>query len=359
MRKKNSGPFLRGKRDVYYCWIEGHLKSLKTKKPKIAEARYRLLLKDWEAEKARAGKLTPWTVRECLDYYLEHAATMKPNTYRNRKQAFDRICEEAKVGKLPWDSLTADHVEAWSKMHAWSASMRRSAINYVVAAFNYCQKRGKIAANPLVGIEKPRWQRRKNVMAAADLQAVYDAAKGPFRDFLTVQIGTGARPGELCSAHVEHYRGGVIILAEHKEDEYGEDRIIYLTPALTELVERLIGVRTEGPIFRNAPRRAVDVGHAALPVQAHPQEAGAGQGRLSLRRADALRLGCDQQRQRERGVDRQELRACRSEYAAEALSEGRPRCDPQGAGGSGEETDGQTPARLLTGGSLCGATSEG
>jgi integrase len=250
MRKKNSGPFLRGKRGLYYCWIDGHLRSLKTKKPKIAEGRYRELLKEWEALEGKPA--APWTVRQCLDYYLEFAAAMKPNSYRNREQTFNRFCDEAKVANLPWDSLTADHVEAWSKMHAWSQSMRRSSMNYITTAFRYCLDRDKIAANPLKGIRKPRWQRRKVVMASGDLQAVYAAAEGPFRDFLTVQIGTGARPGELCSARLEHYGNGTITLPEHKEAETGEDRIIYLTPPLVEVVERLIRGREEGHIFRNS-----------------------------------------------------------------------------------------------------------
>ena len=42
--------------------------------------------------------------------------------------------------------------------------MRRSAINYVMAAFNYCVKRKKIAENPIHGIEKPAWERRKDVI---------------------------------------------------------------------------------------------------------------------------------------------------------------------------------------------------
>jgi integrase len=250
MRKKNSGPFLRGLVGIYYCWIDGHLRSLHTKKPKIAEGRYREMLKDWEAGIARAS--APWTVRQCLDYYLEHSAGMKPNTHRNREQTFARLCQEAKVGPLAWNSINADHIEAWVKMHDWSASMRRSVINHVVAAFNYCKKRGKITANPLQGIEKPRWQRRKDVMASDDLQAIYAEAKGPFRDSLTVQMGTGARPGELCAARVEHYRDGVITLTEHKEKEFGEDRVIYLTRELAALVERRIAGREEGPIFLNS-----------------------------------------------------------------------------------------------------------
>jgi hypothetical protein len=45
----------------YYCWIDGHLKSLHTGKPKIAEGRYREMLKDWEASNTRTQ--APWTVR--------------------------------------------------------------------------------------------------------------------------------------------------------------------------------------------------------------------------------------------------------------------------------------------------------
>jgi integrase/recombinase XerC len=252
MRKKNSGPFLRGLVGVYYCWIDGHLKSLRTKKPKIAEGRYRELLMDWEAQKNHALKPDPWTVRQCLDYYLEFAKAMKPNSYRNRKQTFDRFCEEAKVGALPWDSLTADHIEAWSKLHGWSPSMRRSSMNYITTAFRHCHDRGKIATNPIKGIQKPRWQRRKAVMASADLEAVFAAAAGPFRDFLAVQIATGARPGELCSARVEHYRAGVITLLDHKEDESGEDRVIYLTASAAAVAERRIAGRAAGHIFLNS-----------------------------------------------------------------------------------------------------------
>jgi integrase len=180
---------------------------------------------------------------------------MKPNSYRNRMQAFDRLCQEASVGQLPWDSITPDHIEAWVRMHDWSPWMRRSMMNYVTSAFAWCQDRGKIPSNPLKGIKKPRWQRRKQVMAPDDLKAVYDAARGPFRDILAVQMGTGARPGELCSARIEHYRKGVIRLPRHKQDESGEDRVIYLTRDLAELVERRIAGREEGHIFLNSQGR--------------------------------------------------------------------------------------------------------
>ena len=49
-------------------------------------------------------------------------------------------------------------------------------MNYITTALRHCLDRGKIAANPLKGIQKPRWQRRKMVMASTDLEAVYHAS---------------------------------------------------------------------------------------------------------------------------------------------------------------------------------------
>jgi integrase len=257
-------PFLRGKRGIYYCWVNGHLKSLRTKKPRIAESRHTQLLTDWKEEQKRLTDLAQdvtrpkaWTVRECFDHYLEHAATMKPNTLRNRQQILGRFCNGAEVGKMPTAELTVDHLEAWIRHHSdWSSSMRRSVINYVMAAFNFCVKRRKIDENPIHGISKPRWERRKEVISRDDEQSVYNASTGAFRDILTVLRSCGARPNELCSAKLEHYSTGVITLSEHKVDDSGEVRTIYLTSEAMEVVERLICGRTEGFIFLNSQGRA-------------------------------------------------------------------------------------------------------
>lgn len=247
MRVLNSKPFFRGKKQSYYCWIDGHLKALgKTKR--AAWDRYR----DLVARRDELGGDKPWTVCQCFDHYLEHAATMKPNTYRNREQILGRFCLEAKVGKLVHHDLTADHLEAWVKSREWSPSMRRSAINYVMSAFNYCLKRKKIAENPIHGVTRPRWERRKAVISGGDEQKIFDASQGSFRDILTVLRSSGARPNELCTARIEHYNAGVITLNEHKEDESGDNRVIYLTTEARLVVERLIGSRTEGSIFRNS-----------------------------------------------------------------------------------------------------------
>lgn len=259
-KPKNSGPFLRGARGVYYCWIEGRLRSLGTKKPKIAEAKYREMLTDWNRQKAEerdSSAPRPLTVRQCFDYYLARAEGFEPNTLRNRKQTLANFCEEAKVGPLPHDRLTIDHLEDWAgKNPEWSSSTRRSYFNWIMAALNWCVRRKKIPANPIHGLEKPRWERRKRIITAEDLAKVEQFAKGEFRAIVRGLRLTGARPSELCRATVERYREGRIVLEEHKEDESGEDRIIHLPPDYRAEVEALIGSRTEGSIWRNSRGRA-------------------------------------------------------------------------------------------------------
>lgn len=251
---KNSGPFLRGKRGIYYCWIEGNLRSLRTKKPKIAEANYRAMLAGWEAERSKSAEPPApvvLTARQCFDLYLGRAADFEANTLRVRKAALDDFARI--VGPLPHPEVTAEHLSQWLASHPnWSSSTRRGYINAVMAAFNHCVRRRRIAENPLEGVAKPRWERRSKVISTEDQAAILATARPPFRWILEALIETGARPSELCRAGVSDYKDGRIVLLEHKEDEHVEERIIYLTDAVKAQVERLIVGRAEGPIWRNA-----------------------------------------------------------------------------------------------------------
>lgn len=250
---KNSGPFLRGKRGIYYCWIEGRLLSLGTDKPRLAEGVYRRKLIDLQRERELERERSaprPLTVRECFGLYLEHARSFKSGD-RDRRQVLEDFAAEA--GPLPHDELTVDRVEAWVARHpGWSRSTARTRIKHLVAAFNFCVRRRRIAANPLAGIAKPRWERRKVVMGGDDQAAILAAARGPFRSILVALRETGARPSELCRAAVPDYRDGMIVLAVHKQDGSGGVRTIHLPPPVRAEVERLVEGRAAGPIWRNS-----------------------------------------------------------------------------------------------------------
>src|SRR4051794_34662626 len=170
MKPHNSEPFYRKSKEAWYCWIDGRQKSL-GKKKQAAQAKYRELIAARDREQGGT-----WTVRECFDHYLDHAASMKANTLRNRKMILNAFCDEGKVGKLHCQAVTVDHLEAWLKLKKdWSSSYRRTAINSVMAAFNYCVKRRKIRENPIHGIVKPRWERRKQVLRPEDERKIYEA----------------------------------------------------------------------------------------------------------------------------------------------------------------------------------------
>lgn len=257
---KNSGPFLRGKRARYYCWIEGNLRSLGTDKPQVARRKYQEMLTDWREARERersASAPPPPTVRQCLDAYLEASKGLKGCGHPNRVKAFEDFCTATGAAPLPWDRLSVDLVEAWVDTHPdWSPSTRRTKVNHLVAAFNFCVRRKRIGENPIKGIERPPFRRRKEMIGTVDEKTLLDAARGPFRSILLALRDTGARPSELCKATVKDYRDGRIVLLEHKEDAHVEERIIYLSAAVKADVERLIGDRKDGPIWRNARGRA-------------------------------------------------------------------------------------------------------
>jgi integrase len=254
-KAKNSGPYLRGKRGRYYCWIDGHSRSLGTDKPRVAEARYHEKLKAWrqEQERARLGAMTEPTVRECLDFHREHCKRLKATSRAIRERDLAQFQAFAGIDDRPWREATAEVAEAWlDSRPTWGDSTRKMKAVSLHCAFNHCVKRGKIPHSPIRGFSVAPTRRREAVMSDGDEATIYAASRGEFRAILTALRETGARPGELCSARVEDYREGRIVLAEHKTDRHRKERVIYLTASLRAEVEALIGSRTGGPIWRNS-----------------------------------------------------------------------------------------------------------
>ena len=191
-------------------------------------------------------------MKQAIDAYLASATDLKPNSLRLRTSVFETLERETDLPEKPADEITPEDVEAWLATHDWSASYRRSIINFLQTALNLQVRRGRLGRSPLRGMRKPAWGRREHVMSAADQERLIGAASGCFSDVLIALKETGARPSELCDARVENYEDGVIVLDIHKADDSGMPRLLYLSPAAREVVERLIGERTHGLIFRNS-----------------------------------------------------------------------------------------------------------
>jgi integrase len=117
---------------------------------------------------------------------------------------------------------------------------------------NWGISEGYISDDPLKTLQKPPVKSRKRVLTADERKAILDTAKEPFRTFLWALFESGARPGEVARVSAAEFHGDVWVFEKHKTAKRtGRDRIVYLTPELSELCKKLAAERPEGSLFRN------------------------------------------------------------------------------------------------------------
>jgi integrase len=70
---------------------------------------------------------------------------------------------------------------------------------------------------------------------------------------LEVLWGTGVRPGEAAAITADNFDAdaGLVRLKDHKTAHKGKARVIYLPPAVVEILDRLKGRYPSGPLLRN------------------------------------------------------------------------------------------------------------
>lgn len=212
-----------------------------------------------------ASKGADDTIRACAARYREWLA--QTGKVRGAKQYDDTLKKGLKgIGDLRLSTLKLHHVEGWlNGQTTWGGTMRFHGWRCLVSALKWNVQRGHTALNPLAGVKAPnefRGEVRGSDSALSDdLLAVLIAnAAGPFGDYLTVLLHTGARPGELDHAEAKDYRqatGTLFFSGKAKPPNYrwknagktGKDRVIYLTPEAKEVVERRIAKQGAGPVF--------------------------------------------------------------------------------------------------------------
>jgi integrase/recombinase XerC len=104
-------------------------------------------------------------------------------------------------------------------------------------------------------IAKPPARRRDNPMAPEDFQAILARIEegDPFRDLFLFLWHTGARPREARHIEPRHIDLDRAVVVIPKEEAKGKryPRFIHLHGPSLEIVRWLMGVRTEGKLFRN------------------------------------------------------------------------------------------------------------
>jgi integrase len=271
MPRKPTGPRYFPSKHGYYCEIRG-VRHCLAKGDRdddavigAAERRYHELM----LTSGEPSAVASMTVGELLERYVAASSReKKPSTVEMIRYVVDRFaagpCSTVKATELrpfmvlDWlDTMMKDRLPLWPRRRAtrWGPGTRFIAITVLKAAFNWAVEVELIDRNPIARLRKPPKRSRggDQLLDEAKHKSLLAAAKPPLQDFITALYETGARPGEVSRVTAADYHPeiGAWVLVGHKTERHGERRVIYLTPVMVALTERLAAERNDGPLFRN------------------------------------------------------------------------------------------------------------
>lgn len=187
-----------------------------------------------------------------LDWSKKHHATA---TYHEHARILTDLVDYLPQ-RIAVEAITRGNVIEWLEAHPrWHNGGRRSAISSLSACLRWAIERELIERNPIAEIKRPPKGKRKQVVSdTAMTQILAGIDSDAFRDVVLFAIEQGARPEEIRKIEARQYdcERGLIVLQvdEHKTGAKTQrKRIIYLTEASKEIVERLIASHKDGPIF--------------------------------------------------------------------------------------------------------------
>ena len=244
---RKSKPFFRKQTQSWYCTINGHQISLgKTKT--IAEDEFHRLMTDRDSIGAEMTTLYALSQRY-LTWVEQHR---KRTTYDKHLYYLKSFI--ASVGKrLKIGQVKQHHLTKWTDAHSnWSDNVGNDAISIVQRMLNWAVEEGFLRYTPLPKVRKPRRQRRDVVYTSDQWRQIRDAATGPLVDFLDFLYATGCRPKEARIVERKHVHDDLIIFPADESKGEKEPRVIFLSPEAKKIIDRLIELRPEGPLFRNS-----------------------------------------------------------------------------------------------------------
>lgn len=225
------------------------------------------------------------TVGEACQLYLDHCkGNSASSTYENRagilfdfttglpaglraKAETMKPASLAKArihqgyGNVSIADLKPLHVDQWFVAHPTWGGGKRTKVQALKRAFNYCVTAGAIARNPLKGYKVGKARARITYLTPDQEQACYRYAKSAVATAIKVCIRTGARYGcefsKLTAAHVTETAKGMEWRFSETESKTGKLRIIRI-PAnesaakeVIQIVRQQMAKHPTGPIFRN------------------------------------------------------------------------------------------------------------
>lgn len=238
-------------RNAYFVTVRGVRHPLGANKAE-AERQFHQLM----ATPPPAPASTSPSVASILDAFLDWCKThRKPRTfefYRDHLQAF--VTHLGESYRKDAGDLRPFDVIRWADSQAgWGACRKRGAITAVQRAYNWAVGVGLLLRSPITKVEKPAAVRREQTVSVQAYKAMLAKVRPPIRDLLTLAWETGARPQELFRLEARHYHPdrGRLELPPAEAKGGKRWRAIYLTPAATAIVVRLVSAHPSGVLLRN------------------------------------------------------------------------------------------------------------
>lgn len=189
-------------------------------------------------------------VDELLDWTKKHRREGTYRFYVEHAKQFSEWLEENGISAIECDELTVAIFESY--LDDISPGRRCGAVQVIKRVYNWGIKRGRIQANPIMALEKPRSGRRQNYIESATFSEMLKECDQHLRDLLRFCWETGCRPQEawrLKPVHIQsRYQRCVIPIGETKRNKY--DRKIYCNDPAWKIVTRLKTNR--GFLFTNS-----------------------------------------------------------------------------------------------------------
>ena len=260
MARQSSGAWYRQSKGTWYATVHGKRVSLgiqgKGNRKAAQDAFYRIM----SAPVSRAPNSVPpevktATVKELADSFLSDAESrLKPNTVRIYRYDLDTFCET--LGTKPAGELTAQHIGGWLMgRRTLSATTKAMTLRSISAMLGWAEKHDLLTRNVARKVTKPKSRSRSSeALISADVHGrLMAGASVDFRLVLRVLYGTGCRPSEVCRMTAENFNAGAkcVILAEHKSDHTGKNRVIFLPPELVDMLAIQVTRYGTGNLFRS------------------------------------------------------------------------------------------------------------
>ncbi len=162
-----------------------------------------------------------------------------------------------KYGRLRVSQLRPLDTEEWLDAKGWADTPCNRAITCLKVALNWAVKMGVIKENPLKNPEKPPMGRRERILTGAERRTLFGGITDKaFKLFVFALVSTGARPSEIRRLTAKEFVPAGMWVFPPKRHKTGKKtnrpRVVYLTPPMIKLCERLARERPKGPLFRNS-----------------------------------------------------------------------------------------------------------